>query len=265
MPRFAANLSMMFQEFEPAERFGAARAAGFEAVEYLAPYRHPVADLRHWLSEARLQLILINSPSGNSEAGERGLAALPGREADFRDSFDLTLDYATALGVPMVHLMAGVVPEGADHSAYEATFVANLTHAAGLAKRHGVKVLLEALNTRDVPGYLHTTTAASRHLIEASRSDNAFVQYDLYHMQIMQGDLIAGLQRHLDLIRHIQFSSVPGRHEPQYGEVNLPFVFDAIDAGGYDGWIGCEYRPKAGTLEGLTWAKPYGLGGPVGV
>jgi hydroxypyruvate isomerase len=163
----------------------------------------------------------------------------------------------------MVHLMAGVVPEGAERAAYEGTFVANLGRAAVLAKRHGVIVLLEALNTRDVPGYLHTSTTDSRRLIEACGSDNAFLQYDLYHMQIMQGDLVAGLHRHLDLIRHIQFSSVPGRHEPQHGEVNLPFVLDAIDASGYAGWVGCEYRPKAGTIEGLSWAKRYGLGGLV--
>ena len=260
MPKFAANLSMMFQEFEPAERFGAAREAGFRAVEYLAPYRHPIADLRHWLAEAGIELVLINSPSGNPEAGERGLAALPGREADFRASLDLAMDYATALGVPMVHLMAGVVAAGDSREAYEATFVANLRRAAEVAKARGASLLLEALNTRDAPGYLHTTTAQSRALIEASGSDNVFLQYDLYHMQIMQGDLVGGLQRHFDLIRHIQFSSVPGRHEPQYGEVNLPFVFDAIDAAGYSGWVGCEYRPKAGTLEGISWAKPYGLG-----
>ena len=251
---------MMFQELEPAERFGAAREAGFRAVEYLAPYRHPVADLRHWLAEAGIELVLINSPSGNPEAGERGLAALPGREADFRAGFDLAMDYAAALNVPMLHLMAGVVAEGDNREAYEATFVANLRRAAEVAKARGVSLLLEALNTRDVPGYLHTTTEQSRALIEASGSDNVFLQYDLYHMQIMQGDLVGGLRRHLDLIRHIQFSSVPGRHEPQYGEVNLPFIFDAIDASGYAGWVGCEYRPKAGTLEGLSWAKPYGLG-----
>jgi hydroxypyruvate isomerase len=260
MPRFAANLSMMFPELEEPARFDAARKAGFTAVEFLRPYNHPVAEVRHWLDDAGLQLILINSPAGDPARGDRGLAALPGREADFRASLDQTLEYAAGLGAGMVHLMAGVVPEGQTVEACEAVFVENVRLAADTAKKLGVRILLESLNTRDVPGYLHTHTADTRRLIERSGSDNAFIQYDLYHMQIMQGDLVERLRENLDLVGHIQFSSVPGRHEPQHGEVNLPYVFEQIDAMGYDGWIGCEYRPKGDTLEGLVWAKPYGIG-----
>lgn len=260
MPKFAANLSMMFPELEAPARFQAARDAGFKAVEYLRPYGYPVADLKQWLADAGVELILMNSPPGDADAGERGLAALPGREGEFRESLDLTLDYASALGVGMIHLMAGVVPEETPAIACEEVFVQNLSVATEIAKARGVMLLLEPLNTRDVPGYLHTTTAHSRKIIEAVGSDNLFLQYDLYHMQIMQGDLAEGLRENLDLIRHIQFSSVPGRHEPQYGEVNMPHMFAAIDAMGYAGWVGCEYQPKGDTLEGLSWAKPYGIG-----
>lgn len=260
MPKFAANLTMMFPELEVPERFAAARAVGFEAVEFLQPYRYPLADVKRWLDDAGLELILLNSPSGNPDAGERGLAALPGREKDFRASFEQALEYAVGLGAGMMHLMAGVVPPGESVEPYEETFAANLHETAATAKTHGVELLLEALNTRDVPHYLHAHTADSRRLIEASGSDNAFIQYDLYHMQIMQGDLVENLRRHLDLVRHIQFSSLPGRHEPQHGEVNFPNVFAEIDAMGYEGWLGCEYRPKGDTIEGLRgWAQPYGI------
>ncbi len=156
--------------------------------------------------------------------------------------------------------MAGVVPEDAHREPYEETFVENLRYAAPLARRRGVALLLEPLNQRDVPGYLHSTTAQTRRLIEASATDNVYLQYDLYHMQIMGGDVVEGMRRNLDIIRHIQFSSLPGRHEPQYGELNMPYVFDRIDEMGYDGWLGAEYAPLSGTLEGLTWARPYGIG-----
>jgi hydroxypyruvate isomerase len=239
MPRFAANLSMMFPEYEEAARFEAARKAGFTAVEFLRPYSHPVAEVRRWLEAAGLEMVLINSPMGNPDAGERGLGALPGRQADFRASLDQALDYANGLGAGMVHLMAGVVPEGVSREACEQTFIENVAEASATAKKRGVRLMLEPLNSRDVPGYLHSTSKQARRIIEASGADNVFLQYDLYHLQ---------------------FSSVPGRHEPQYGEVNMPHCFAAIDALGYTGWVGCEYRPKAGTLEGLTWAHPYGIG-----
>jgi hydroxypyruvate isomerase len=259
MPKFAANLSMMFPELEEPQRFAAARDAGFGAVEYLRPYAHPIAEVRRWLDDAGLQLILINSPAGDPTRNDRGLAALPGREADFRASLDLTLEYATSLGAGMVHLMAGVVPAGIAVEACEEVFAENLRDASDTARAAGVRILLEPLNTRDVPGYLHTKTAHTRRLIEESGADNAFLQYDFYHMQIMQGDLVEGLRSNLDIVGHVQVSSLPGRHEPQYGEVNFAYVFDEVDAMGYDGWIGCEYRPKGDTREGLVWAAPYGI------
>jgi hydroxypyruvate isomerase len=242
MPRFAANLSMMFQEWEMPARCEAVRAAGFDAVEYLRPYEFAVEDLRRWFDASGLEVVLINTPPG-------GAGVLPGRQAEFLSGIDRALEYATGLGARMVHCLAGAVPEGLDAAVAEQTFVENLREAAARAKATGIVLLLEALNTRDVPGYLHTTTAHSRRILEACGAGNVFLQYDLYHMQIMQGDLVEHLRRHYELVRHIQFSSVPGRHEPQFGEVNLPYVFGQIDALGYDGWLGCEYRPLNGTLE----------------
>jgi hydroxypyruvate isomerase len=258
MLRFDANLSMMFSELAPAQRFQAARKAGFTACEYLRPYGHTVAEMKQWLADAQLQLVLINSPLGTQ--GERGLGALPGRQADFREAVDQALEYAMSLGAGMVHVLAGMVPEGANRDEYEETFVANLRDVAPIAKAKGVALLLEPLNQQDNPGYLHSTTAQACRIIEATGSDNVFLQYDLYHLQIMQGNLVENLKRLLPVVRHIQFSSVPGRHEPQYGEVNLPYVFDQIDAMGYKGWLGCEYNPKGGTLDGLSWGRAYGLG-----
>lgn len=260
MPRFAANLTTMFPELPLAERFGAARDAGFEAVELLRPYDHPVAAVKGWLDDAGLELILINTLPGDPDAGERGLAALPGRQADFRAIFDQALDYATGLGAGMIHVLAGVVPEDVAVEACEATFIENLRESAPCAQAAGVRLMLEPLNLRDAPGYLHTDTRHTRRIIDAVGSDNVSLQYDLYHMQIMEGDLAEGIRRNLDLIGHIQFSSVPGRNEPQHGEVNAPLMFDTIDTLGYDGWVGAEYAPRGDTLEGLIWGKPYGLG-----
>ena len=260
MPRFAANLSTMFPELPLAERFRAARETGFRAVEVLRPYDHPVAEVKGWLDAAGLELILINTLPGDPDAGERGLAALPGREADFRAIFDQALEYATGLGAGMIHVLAGVVPDGVPAETCEAIFIENLREAAPRAGAAGVRLMLEPLNLRDAPGYLHTNTRHTRRLIEQAGIANLFLQYDLYHMQIMEGDLAEGIRRNRDLIGHIQFSSVPGRNEPQFGEVNAAFMFDAIDAVGYDGWVGAEYTPKGETLEGLSWGRPYGLG-----
>ncbi|MDH3702302.1 MAG: TIM barrel protein [Alphaproteobacteria bacterium] len=260
MPKFAANLSTMFPELEAPARFAAARDVGFRAVEFLRPYNYPLASVRQWLDDSGLEMLLLNSPPGDSDAGEKGMAALPGREGEFRESLDLTLEYANGLGATMMHLLAGVVPDDVPAVACEEVFVENLRVAGEVAKGKGVALLLEPLNLQDAPGYLHTNTTHTRRIIEAVGGDNIFLQYDLYHMQIMEGNLAEGLRRNLDLIRHIQFSSLPGRHEPQFGEVNMPFMFDVIDGLGYDGWVGCEYAPKEDTLEGLSWAKPYGLG-----
>jgi len=260
MPKFAANLSTMFTELEPPARFQAAADVGFDTVEFLRPYAWPVAEVKQWLDDAGLRMILLNTSPGDPDKGERGLAALPGREAEFRETFDQALEYASGLGAYMMHVMAGVVPEGTTTEACDEVFVANLKAAAPIAKAKGVRLNLEPLNLQDVPGYHHTKTAHTRRIIDAVASDNVFMQYDFYHMQVMQGNLAEGMRRDWDVIGHIQFSSVPGRHEPQHGEVNMPFLFDVVDELGYDGWVGCEYGPKTTTLEGLSWGKPYGLG-----
>lgn len=260
MPKFAANLSTMFTELEPPARFQAARDVGFDTVEFLRPYAYPVAEVKQWLDDAGLRMILLNTSPGDPDKGERGLAALPGREAEFRETFDQALEYASGLGAYMMHVMAGVVPEGTATEACDDVFISNLKAVASIAKEKGVRLNLEPLNLQDVPGYHHTKTAHTRRIIDAVGSDNVLMQYDFYHMQVMQGNLAEGMRRDWDVIGHIQFSSVPGRHEPQHGEVNMPFLFDVVDGLGYDGWIGCEYGPKTTTLEGLSWGKPYGLG-----
>lgn len=258
MPRFAANVSLMFTEHEPQDRFAAAKAAGFEAVEYLHPYADSVASVREWLDAAELELILINTQVGDGAKGERGLAAVPGREVDFRAHFDRALEYATGLGAGMIHVMAGVVT--GDRQAAVDTFVSNLSSAAPDAAAHGITLLLEPLNTRDVPDYLHTFCHETADLIAAIDQPNVLMQYDFYHRQVMEGDLAARLKAHFDIVGHVQFSSVPGRHEPQFGEVNLAYLFDQLDELGYAGWVGCEYTPKDGTLDGLAWASRYGIG-----
>ena len=261
MPRFAANVSTMFPELPVPERFGAARKAGFAAVEFLFPYAWPAGEVRRWLDDAGVAMVLLNTPLGDAAGGERGRGALPGRAGDFREDFARALAYARELGAPMIHVMAGVVPAN-ERSRAEATFVENVRFAADQAAPHGIRILLEPLNDEDTPGYLLTRTDHARRCIEAAGRPNVRLQFDFYHRQIMEGNLARGLTDHLDRIGHIQFSSVPGRHEPQHGEVNLPFLFDLCDRLGYDGWIGCEYRPKTTTLEGLGWGAPFGIGRP---
>ena len=259
MPRFAANISMMFPDLPVAERMRAARNLGFSAVEFLSPYPEPAAELKRWLDDAGLRLILINTPSGDAARGERGLAATPGRQPDFRDHVERALEYAIALDVPMIHVLAGVVADD-DREAARSAFVENVRFAAERAARHDIRILLEPLNSQDTPGYFLTRTDEARHCIEAIGRDNVRLQFDFYHRQIMEGNLARRLADNLDVIGHIQFSSVPGRHEPQHGEVNLPYLFQLCDTLGYKGWIGCEYRPKTTVAQGLTWGEPYGLG-----
>ena len=250
---------MLFPELPLEERFAAAGKVGFEAVECLFPYASSVEQLRGWLDAADLRMILLNTPLGDAAHGERGLGAVPHREAEFRAHFRQALAYAVELEALMIHVMAGVV-EDAQRARARDVLVENMRFAADLAAPHGIRLLLEPLNDRDTPGYLLTRTAQTRAVIEAVQRDNVLLQYDFYHRQIMEGDLARRLADNLDIIGHIQFSSVPGRHEPQHGEVNLPYLFDVCDRLGYDGWIGCEYRPRTTTLEGLDWATPYGIG-----
>jgi hydroxypyruvate isomerase len=257
MPKFAANLSMMFQEVPFLDRFARAAAAGFAGVEFLFPYEHPKAEIAKRLGEHALTQALFNLPPGDFAKGERGIASLPGREAEFRDGVALALDYAAATGCRMLHCMAGLLPEGADRARHEALFVDNLRHAAERCASAGVTLVIEPINTRDIPGYLINYQRDGRRIIEAVGAPNLKLQLDLYHCQIMEGDLAMKLEAFMPIVAHIQLAGVPGRHEPDVGEINYPYLFERIDALGYPGWIGCEYRPKAATEDGLGWFRPW--------
>lgn len=254
MPRFAANLSMLFGERPFLERFAAAAAAGFRGVEYLFPYEHAAADIRAALDDAGVEQVLFNLPPGDWAAGERGIAAIPGREADHRAGVEQALDYARALGCPRLHMMAGLVPEGADLAECETVYLGNLRHAAAEAERAGVTLLIEPINPVDMPGYFLTHQAQARRLLAAAGAERARVQLDLYHVQMTEGRLAAALDAQWPLLGHIQVAGVPGRHEPDAeGEVNWPWLFAQLDRRGYAGWVGCEYKPRAGTEAGLGW------------
>lgn len=259
MPKFAANISTMFAELPIADRAAAARSVGFRAVEYLFPYARPAHEVRRWLDDAGVEMVLLNTPLGDAANGERGLAALPGREAEFHRHFEQALDYASVLGVSMIHVMTGVVSPGCLAPA-RAVCVRNLRTAADIAAKRDIRLLLEPLNDEDTPGYFLTRTSETRKLIDAVARENVLLQFDLYHRQIMEGNLARRLTDNLDIIGHIQFSSVPGRFEPQYGEVNMAHLFELCDRLGYTGWVGCEYRAKTATVAGLSWGEPYGLG-----
>ena len=257
MPRFAANLSMMYQEVGFLDRFAAAAADGFRAVEFLFPYAHPAAEIAARLRDAGLENVLFNLPPGDWDRGERGMAALPGREAEFAASIDRALDYAAALGTPRLHVMAGIPGPEIDRARARATYVANLRLAAARAAAAGLEILIEPINTRDIPGYFINRQDEAQAIRAEVGAVNLKVQFDLYHCQIVEGDLTMKLRRDIAHIGHMQIAGVPERHEPDRGEVNYPFLFEQIDALGYGGWIGCEYRPRAGTSAGLGWAKPY--------
>ena len=260
MPRFAANLTLMYTEHAFLDRFAAAAADGFEAVEYLFPYAFDRAALAQRLADHGLQQVLFNAPPGDWDAGERGIACLPGREAGFRRGFvEQALPYAQALHCPRVHVMAGRVPSGADRAALRAAYVANLAWAAAQAAPLGVDVLIEPINTRDIPGYYLNRQDHAHELVQQVGAPNLKVQMDLYHCQIVEGDLTMKLRQYLPSGRvgHLQIAGVPDRHEPDLGEVNHHYLFELIDALGYAGHIGCEYRPRAGTTAGLAWFQPY--------
>lgn len=261
MPNLAANLTMMFNETAFIDRFEAAARAGFKGVEFLFPYAWPAAALAERLASHGLEQVLFNLPPGDWDAGERGIAALAGRGGEFQDTVGTALEYAEALGCTRLHAMAGLAPTGAERAAMEETYIENLRFAAGACAGRGVSLLIEPINSRDMPGYFLNYSAQARRVIEEVASDNLFLQYDIYHAQIMEGDLAATIDKNLSIIRHFQIAGVPGRHEPDVGEINYPFLLDLIDERRYGGWIGCEYRPRAGTEEGLAWARPYGIGG----
>jgi hydroxypyruvate isomerase len=253
MPRFNANLTMLFTEQPFLDRFEAAAKAGFTGVEYLFPYDFAVEELVQRLKAHGLTQVLHNLPAGDWAGGERGIAILPGREDEFRAGVDKAITYATALGCKQVNCLAGVAPAGVDRAALEETFIANLRYAAGRLKEAGIKLLIEAINPIDIPGFFLNTTAQALDIIARTGSDNLFVQYDIYHMQITEGDLARTMERNLAMIPHIQLADNPGRHEPGTGEINYPFLFAHLDRIGYAGWIGAEYKPKAGTEAGLGW------------
>ncbi|MFF4233426.1 2-oxo-tetronate isomerase [Streptomyces sp. NPDC001820] len=259
MPRFAANLSMMYTEHDFLDRFAAAAADGFQAVEYLFPYAYDATELRRRLDDHGLKQVLFNAPPGDWESGERGIAALPGREAEFRSGIDRALEYARALGCPRVHVMAGLVQPDAKPAEHRDTYLANLARAAEQAAAAGVDILVEPINGRDMPGYFLNRQADAHAVVQDVGASNLKVQLDLYHCQIVEGDLTATLRRDLPTGRvgHLQIAGVPDRHEPDRGELDVSHLFGVVDELGYDGWMGCEYRPRAGTSEGLGWLNDY--------
>ena len=239
------------------DRFALAAKAGFRGVEFLFPYEHPAAEIAARLKDNGLQQVLFNAPAGDFAKGERGMAAIPGKQAAFRDSIKLALEYATTLACPRLHIMAGLKPEGVAHDTLTAVYGANLAYAAEECAKVGVKPIIEPINHRDIPGFFLNTTDQAAAIIAAVGPEKLGMQFDLYHCQITEGDVVKRVEKHLPLIAHMQVADTPGRHEPGTGEVNWPFVFKTIDALGFRGWIGCEYRPAGETLAGLSWFAPY--------
>ena len=260
MPNFAANLSMMFQEIGFLDRFDAAARAGFKGVEFLFPYEHPPEVIAERLEKNRLTLALFNTVPGDWAGGERGLAALPGREQEFRDGVDKAILYAKASNCRLLHTMAGLWPEGRDKEAGERIYVDNLCWAADRMAGAGLTAVIEPINTRDIPGYFLNYTGQALRIIERVGRPNLKLQFDLYHVQIMEGDLATKVRALAGHYPHVQIAGNPGRHEPDVGEIHYPYLFDLFDEIGYQGWIGCEYRPKGDTIAGLGWAKKYGIG-----
>ena len=257
MPRFAANLSMLFTELPFLERFDAAAKAGFQGVEYLFPYDFSSAEIKARLERNQLAQVLFNLPAGDWAKGERGLACHPGREEEFRAGVELAISYARVLGNTQVNCLAGIPPQGADCASIENTFVDNLKYAADKLEAAGIKLVMEMINTRDIPGFYLNTTAQALAIQAKVGSSNLFLQYDIYHMQIMEGDLARTLQAQLPRINHVQLADNPGRNEPGTGEINYRFLFEHLERIGYQGWVGCEYKPLTTTEAGLGWLKSH--------
>lgn len=253
MPKFDANLSMLFGEVDFLDRFDAAARAGFTGVEYLFPYGYPKEQLVQKLQKNGLVQVLHNLPAGNWEQGERGIGCLPDRVNEFQDGVGKAIEYATALGCQQVNCLMGFAPESVSALNLYDTAVANVTFAAAELKKAGIRLLIEPCNTRDMPRFYLNRTAQAIEILDAAGSDNAFLQYDVYHAQVMEGNLASTIDTNLSRIGHIQIADNPGRHEPGTGEVNYAFLFAHLDRIGYSGWIGCEYKPAATTAEGLNW------------
>ena len=253
MPKFAANLTMLFNELPFLDRFAAAKAAGFSGVEYLFPYDFEKAVLREQLELHGLTQVLHNLPAGDWGGGERGIAILPDRVDEFRDGVFRAIDYARALDCRQVNCLVGVAPPNADLSELNKVLLKNLRFAAAALARERIRLLIEPINTRDIPGFFLNRTQQAVRIISDVGSDNLFIQYDIYHMQVMEGDIAPTLQKCLARLAHVQLADNPGRNEPGTGEINYPFLFRYLDEIGYRGWIGCEYKPKTTTIEGLGW------------
>lgn len=263
MPRFAANLTLLFAEVDFLDRFERARRAGFDAVEFQFPYAWPAAEIRARLDAHGLQAVLHNLPAGDWQRGDRGIAALPGRAAEFRAGVARAIDYAAVLGVPRLNCLAGCAPDGAGAATLRRTLVANLRFAAEALRRAGIELLVEPINRFDVPGFFVDRTQQALDLLDEVGADNAFVQYDVYHAQRSEGELATTLQRHLARIGHVQIADNPGRHEPGTGEIAYGFLFAHLDRIGYGGWVGCEYLPATTTEAGLGWLQRARVGQPL--
>ena len=248
---------MMFNEVDFPDRFAAAAKAGFKGVEFLFPYAYDKGLLEEKLKGNGLEMVLFNMPPGDWDAGDRGMACDPGRKGEFQDNVGRALEYALALGCKQLHCMAGLKPRGVGDEQMREAYIDNLRFAGKELAVHGIALLIEAINTRDIPGFYLNYSAQAFDIMHYANVPNLAFQYDIYHMQIMEGDLAPTLEAHLPQIGHMQLADTPGRHEPGSGEINYPFLFDHIDRIGYTGWIGCEYRPAGNTVDGLGWAKAY--------
>ncbi|QWE15724.1 hydroxypyruvate isomerase [Polynucleobacter sp. AP-Nino-20-G2] len=257
MPRFAANLTMLFTEQPFLERFALARIGGFKAVEFLFPYAFDVNDIKSALDNNALKLVLHNLPAGDWDSGERGIACLPDRIEEFRAGVAKAIEYATTLGVPQLNCLAGKVPEGVDRKVLHETFVSNLRFAALELQKVGLKLLIEPINTFDIPGFFLSKTEQGIEILNEVGAENAFLQYDIYHAQRMEGELSNTIQKHFNRIAHIQLADNPGRNEPGTGEINYEYLFDLFDRLGYAGYVGCEYKPLKSTEAGLAWMGKY--------
>ena len=257
MPKFAANLSMQFNEVDFLDRFAAAAKAGYKGVEYLFPYAYAKDDLAARLAENGLEQVLFNMPPGDWAKGERGLACLPDRVSEFQETVGKAIDYAKALKCPRVHAMAGLKPQGVAEDKVRATYVANIKFAAAETAKAGLTLVIEPINFRDMPGFFLNYSKQALDIIAEVGAPNLKLQYDIYHMQRMEGELANTIKANIGVIGHMQLADTPGRHEPGTGEINYPFLFKAIDEAGYEGWIGCEYVPAAGTEAGLGWFAAY--------
>jgi hydroxypyruvate isomerase len=262
MPKLAANLTMLFNEVPFLDRFSMAAEAGFRAVEFLFPYEYPAAEIKKRLDDNALAMALFNLPVGDWAAGDRGMACDPNQVGRCRDGVGTAIEYAKALGCSQLHLMAGLRPPQVDEALLRETYIGNLKFAAAALARHGLTLLIEAINTRDMPGFYLNRSSQAFEIMRAVNAPNLLFQYDVYHMQIVEGDLAHTIEEHLPHIGHVQIADTPGRHEPGTGEINYGFLLDRLDALGYRGWVGCEYRPAAGTTDGLGWAAKYLGAGP---